>query len=103
MGSPKARLVVRRLFIGLTEIDDVLLHSGLQNSLCLSLGCYSAVELSQAAGAAVSSFEEQIYSLRSLWPTHGSLSMQVNVKDDKIDLPLSPPFLVSAAMSVSPH
>lgn len=68
---------------------------GLQNSLCLSLGCYSAVELSQAAGAAVSSFEEQIYSLRSSWPTHGSLSMHVSVNDDKIDLPLSPPFLTT--------
>jgi hypothetical protein len=94
---------VRRLVIGLSEIDDALFHSGLQNSLCLSLGCYSAVELSQAAGAAVSSFEEQIYSLRSSWPTHASLSMHVSVNDDKIDLPLSPPFLVSTAMSVPPH
>lgn len=67
----------------------------LQNSLCLSLGCYSAIELSQAAGAAVSSFEEQIYSLRSSWPTHGSLSMHASVNDDNIDLPLSPPFLTT--------
>ena len=70
-------------------------------SLCLSLGCYSIADLhEESVKNNFTTLEQKTSAVRSYWPQRGGLSMNVQFKNGREDLPLSPPFQVSVAQPV---
>ncbi|KAF9001967.1 hypothetical protein BDQ17DRAFT_1357826 [Cyathus striatus] len=68
----------------------------LQNSLCLSLACYSSSEILERINEGIHhSQEELVSSLQSFWPTSGGLSMSMPLTQAVEEFPLSPPFMVT--------
>ncbi|RDB21025.1 hypothetical protein Hypma_011394 [Hypsizygus marmoreus] len=64
-------------------------RSGLEQSFCLTLSCYSTVTHKREVKTI-----EQINSLQSAWPITGGLSMNVWFKDKATSFTLAPPFKV---------
>ncbi|KAF8803612.1 hypothetical protein BYT27DRAFT_7195459 [Phlegmacium glaucopus] len=65
----------------------------IEQSLCLSLGCYSIADLQeQSTKNKCTTLEQQTSVARSYWPQRGGLSMNVQFKNGREELPLSPPF-----------
>jgi len=68
----------------------------IEDSLCLSLGCYSIVDLQEeSVQNNCTTLEQKTSVARSHWPQRGGLSMNVQFKNGREDLPLSPPFQVT--------
>ena len=79
---------------GLTILPS---YSNIEQSICLSLGCYSIADLQeQSTRNKCTTLEQQTSVGRSHWPQNGGLSMNVQINNGREDLPLSPPFQVSA-------
>jgi hypothetical protein len=71
-------------------------YRNIEDSLCLSLGCYSITDLQEeSVQTNYTTLEQKTSVTRSHWPQRGGLSMNVQFKDGREDLPLSPPFQVS--------
>lgn len=82
----------------LTSLTILPSYRDIEQSLCLSLGCYSITELQeQSIKNQCTTLEQQISLVQSYWPQRGGLSMNVQFKDGREDLPLSPPFRVSTS------
>ena len=74
-------------------------NRNIEDSLCLSLGCYSIVDLQEeSVQNNCTTLEQKTSVARSHWPQRGGLSMNVKFKNGQEDLPLSPPFQVSASL-----
>lgn len=68
----------------------------IEQSLCLSLGCYSIADLhEQLTKNKCTTVDQQIPVTRSYWPQRGGLSMNVHFTNGREDFPLSPPFQVT--------
>ena len=75
-------------------------YRNIAESLCLSLGCYSIADLrEESVQNNFTALEQKTSVARSYWPQRGGLSMNVHFKNGREDLPLSPPFQVSASFT----
>jgi len=83
---------------GLTILPS---YRNIEQSLCLSLGCYSITDLQEKSTKnKCTTLEQQTSVARSYWPQRGGLSMNVQFKNGREDLPLSPPCQVSTKFPV---
>ena len=72
-------------------------YRNITESLCLSLGCYSIADLQEeSVQNNFTTLEQKTSVARSYWPQRGGLSMNVQFKNGREDLPLSPPFQVTS-------
>lgn len=73
----------------------------ISSSYCLSLGCYSALEVGKLIGSQASPdnidsiFANLLQSLPSSWPQKGGLHLNISYAGAWKSLPLSPPIVVS--------
>jgi len=71
-------------------------------SYCLSLGCYSTLEVGKLIGSQASPdtidsiLADLVQSLPSNWPQKGGLHLNINLAGGWRSLPLSPPITVSS-------
>jgi hypothetical protein len=71
----------------------------IEDSLCFSLGCYSIEDLQEVSVQNnCTTLEQQTSVVWPRWPQRGGLSMHVQFENGPGDLPLSPPFQVSAKL-----
>ena len=78
--------------------NDLLSYRNIEQSLCLSLGCYSTADLQERSTKDDRiTLEQKTSVVRSCWPQRGGLSMNVQFKNGREDLPLSPPFQVKTS------